>query len=238
MKLLVVDNQTLFREGLLYLLRAIGPSVEVFQARSLREANTLLAQHPDLTAVLMEIALPDSARFGPLALWRRQRRDLPIVILSGTATPADVARARQLGANGFVSKSASSGELIGAIRRVLSGATAFPTQDKDGAQEDKGDKGDKSDKSDKGGAPRGAVATELTSRQLDVLSALARGESNKEIAQRLDLSPNTVRIHLAAIYRALGVDSRVAAVVRGQELGLVGVSGATHLEHVEDEASE
>lgn len=211
MKILVVDNQTLFREGLQYLLRAIGPSVEVLQARSLREGQVLLEQHRDLTLVLMEIALPDAARFQGLAAWRRLRRNLPIVILTAAGSTTDVERARQLGASGFVPKSSSSGELVSAIRRVLTGAPAFPAPVAP---------------MNEGARPQVGGAIALTPRQHDVLVALAQGQSNKEIAEHLDLSPNTVRIHLAAVYRALGVESRVAAVVRGQELGLVDRAGA------------
>jgi DNA-binding NarL/FixJ family response regulator len=209
-KILVVDNQTLFREGLQYLLRAIGPSVEVLQARSLREGQVLLEQHRDLTLVLMEIALPDAARFQGLAAWRRLRRNLPIVILTAAGSTTDVERARQLGASGFVPKSSSSGELVSAIRRVLTGAPAFPAPVAS---------------MNEGARPQVGGAIALTPRQHDVLVALAQGQSNKEIAEHLDLSPNTVRIHLAAVYRALGVESRVAAVVRGQELGLVDRAG-------------
>jgi DNA-binding NarL/FixJ family response regulator len=124
------------------------------------------------------------------------------VLVSASVAPDAVHEARMRGADGFLPKSASGEDILEAITCALSGAPCFPINSGNTA------------------TTRGPAAPALTARQLDVLSLLCTGKPNKVIARDLGLSENTVRVHVAAIFAQLGVNSRSAALLAAQRLGL------------------
>jgi two-component system, NarL family, nitrate/nitrite response regulator NarL len=127
---------------------------------------------------------------------------VPRLLISGREDQATLVRASRSGASGFVAKSWPVERLLKVIERVLAGGSGFdPRTDAQPAS--------------------GGIGQQLTLRQIEVLCLLAEGKSNKEIAHRLDIADRTVRAHLTELFQALGVASRVQAVLQAKQLGIV-----------------
>jgi two-component system, NarL family, nitrate/nitrite response regulator NarL len=214
MKLLVVDDHPIVRDGLAALLGRLGPDTVVLQvgdaARAL--AMALAVEHADLDIVILDIAMPGMDGLRALSEFGRVRPELPVIVISASEDARDVREALAKGALGYVPKSASQHTLLSAIRLVLDGnlyvpplilgeTPLNPAPDPRGAA-----------------APAGSV---LTRRQIDVLKQLSQGKSNKSIALELGLSEKTVKAHVTAIFKALNVINRTQAAAAGREAGLV-----------------
>jgi two-component system nitrate/nitrite response regulator NarL len=211
MKLLIVDDHPVLREGLAALLRQSGPDVRVLQASTAADAFHLADDHADLDIVILDLIMPGMDGFDALAEFGRRRPDLPVVVLSSSEDPQDAKRALAHGALGYVPKSASPQTLVSAIRLVMDGELYVPPLVMAALEDD-------------GGAqsrPPARTGGELTQRQIDVLRLLSEGQSNKAIALALDLSEKTVKVHVGAIFRALQVANRTQAANAGRARGLI-----------------
>jgi two-component system nitrate/nitrite response regulator NarL len=198
--MLVVDDHAVLRQGLAALLVDSGAAREVLHAADQAQGLALLAAHPDLDAVLLDLKLPDSEGLGAITAFGQQSPSVPIVIVSASEDPTDVRRALELGALGYVPKSASPETLLSAIRLVLSGAIYIPPLMLDASE------------------PQAVVrASALTPRQTEILAAIAGGGSNRDIGQMFGLSEKTVKAHISAIFRTLGVSSRTQAAATALE---------------------
>jgi DNA-binding NarL/FixJ family response regulator len=202
MKILLVDDHALFIEGLRHVLKALGSPVEIVEAVDARRALKILHEQDDLDLILLDLALPDARPFEVLQASRRLQPQVPVVVLSATEERFEVESALRSGAQAYVFKSSPSQVLLDALRRVMRGEVVVPKLGDDRAWE-----------SD--------LPSRLTERQIEVLRMLARGLSNKEIADNLAVAENTVKVHLAAIYRTLGVASRTSAVLKALHSGLL-----------------
>lgn len=194
MRVLVVDDHALLRDGLRLMLIDIFAGAEVIEAETAAQAEALSAGAVFDLAVL-DWYLPDGAG-GALALrLRSKQRDLAVVFLSALEHPADIASARRMGALGFIPKRYDASALRAALLAVAAGETVWPTA-----------------------APAVAASSAwsdglpLTLRQKDVLRLLVEGLSNREIGQVLCVSEETVKTHLSVIYQTLGVTSRAQAI--------------------------
>jgi DNA-binding NarL/FixJ family response regulator len=205
MKLLLIDDHALFREGVAALVEQRMPGVALHLAGDLNAARSVLAAHPDCRLALLDLGLPDSHGLDGIARLRELAPALPIVVLSADDRPETVLGAIDRGAAGFIPKSADSAAFAGALREVLDGRVHLPRQALLGADTAQADDGE---------------ALGLSPRQVDVLRLLVEGRSNKLIMRELDLSESTVKTHLQAIFRRLGVSSRTQAVVAAARLGL------------------
>ena len=198
--LLLVDDHTLFRTGLRLIVQD-HPGVDaIFEAGTVAEACALRPETVDL--VLLDIQMPGMSGLDGLRLLRQAFPRARIVLVSASVAPDAVYEARTRGADGFLPKSASGADILEAISCALSGAPCFPAH------------------SGNTTTTRAPAAPSLTARQLDVLSLLCTGKPNKVIARDLGLSENTVRVHVAAIFAQLGVNSRSAALLAAQRRGL------------------
>ncbi|MDB5432287.1 MAG: two component transcriptional regulator, LuxR family [Caulobacter sp.] len=195
MKLLIVDDHSIIREGLSAVLSRAMPGAEVLHAHDGPSGLAALEANADLDAVFLDLNMPGGGGMAAITAFGTRRPGLPIVILSSSEDPADVRRALSLGALGYVPKSASPNTLVSALSLVLSGAVYVPPLMLDAALPHGG----------------GARTEALTGRQIEVLGALANGLSNKEIAIKLDLAEKTVKAHVGAIFRALNVVNRTQA---------------------------
>jgi two-component system nitrate/nitrite response regulator NarL len=213
MKLLIVDDHPVLRQGLAALLRQAGPDMHPLEASSAAEAFRLADEHADLDIVILDLIMPGMDGLQALAEFGRRRPDLPVVVLSSSEDPQDARRALSSGALGYVPKSASQHTLVAAIRLVMDGELYIPPLIM-AAMDDEGVSGGAAPPARPGGA-------DLTQRQIDVLRLLSEGHSNKAIAIRLDLSEKTVKVHVGAIFRALQVANRTQAANAGRASGLI-----------------
>jgi two-component system nitrate/nitrite response regulator NarL len=199
-RLLLVDDHTLFRTGLRLIVQD-HPSVGVIaEAGSIAEACALKAA--DTNLVLLDIQLPGISGLDGLRMLRQSCPIARIVLVSASVAPDAIHEARGRGADGFLPKSANAEDILEAITCALAGKPCFPINSGNSA------------------TTRGPDTPALTARQLEVLSLLCTGKPNKVIARDLSLSENTVRVHVAAIFAQLGVNSRSAALLAAQRLGL------------------
>jgi DNA-binding NarL/FixJ family response regulator len=218
MKFLVIDDHVLIRESLRGVLSELHPDAVVVEGTSAQEAMRLVAEHRDFALVFLDLNLPDGDGFEVLAELRERHPTIPIVVLSGHHDRANVVRTLDLGALGFIPKTAQRAVLVSAISLVLSGgiyvppeilvrqAPATPTQP--GPIRGAADK-----------APTSPRDLGLTDRQIDVLAVMMQGKSNKAIGRMLDLAEPTVRNHVTAVLKALNVTNRTEAVIAVSALG-------------------
>ena len=213
MKLLIVDDHPVLREGLAALLRQAAEQTEVLQAAD-DVAGLLLAEsHADLDAVFLDLNMPEGGG-GMQAIreFGRRRPDLPVIVLSSSEDPQDIRRALALGALGYIPKSATPRTILSALQLVLSGSVYVPPVLLNAMAATTGP----------GAGPKGPGAlTHLTERQIDVLKQLCRGLSNKEISRELNLSEKTVKAHITAIFRTLNVVNRLQAAAIARQSSLV-----------------
>lgn len=204
MKILLADDHKLVRAGLVLVLKQMESGVELFEAGSGREAVDMATANPDLDLVLMDLDLPDGTGLEALTAINAHNGSMPVVILSAMEDQAMVSRAMELGARGFIPKSASGEVMVNSLRLVLSGGICLPPGHGEGAH------GEES-----------AEMPNLTHRQLEVLRLMAKGNSNKEIARDLGISENTVRVHISAIINALDATNRTEAAYSAMRLGII-----------------
>jgi two-component system, NarL family, nitrate/nitrite response regulator NarL len=212
MKLLIVDDHPVLRDGLAALLAQAGPDTAVLQARDAREGLALVESHPDLDLIILDLAMPGMKGLQALTEFGRKRPDLPIIVLSSSEDPRDVRQALASGALGYVPKSASQQVLLSAVRLVLNGDLYIPPLilgEPSSAIERKSD-----------GAGRNSGRL-LTTRQVEILVLLSEGKPNKTIAATLTLSEKTVKAHISAIFKTLNVVNRTQAAVAGREAGII-----------------
>jgi two-component system, NarL family, nitrate/nitrite response regulator NarL len=212
MKLLIVDDHPVVRDGLAALLRQLGPEVTVLLAEGGSQGLGHAAGHPDLDLVVLDLAMPDSDGFATLHEFGRLQPQLPIIVVSSSEDPRDVRRALAAGALGYIPKSAPPQTILAAVQFVLAGNVYVPTFLAQNPASMR-------DEADDDSAPKSVVS--LTSRQTDVLRLLREGRSNKEIGRKLGLSEKTVKVHVTALFKALNVANRIQAAAMADKVGLV-----------------
>jgi DNA-binding NarL/FixJ family response regulator len=213
-KVLVVDDHPLILEALDHVLKALSDDMTVLGAQNVSNALAIATAHPDIELILLDLGLPDKDGLDALHEFREQHPAIPVVVLSASEDPNIVLRAVDAGAMGFIPKASKNNVLVNALRLVLSGAVYLPPQVLRQASS--------------GGAEvrSSAVAAPtfrdigLTERQAQVLHLLIQGKSNKLICRELGLAEGTVKIHVTAILKALGVINRTQAVIAVGRLGL------------------
>ena len=217
MKVLVIDDHPLILSALQNVVQGMGDpgSVAVVGVAGARAAREALAADPGFDLVLLDLRLGDADGFDLLVELRNGWPAIPVVVVSASDRSADVIRAIDLGAMGFVPKRASNETLMEALGVVMAGGIYVPPMTMGEGEQALPAEGDRRAPSLGGHAPApNALAQfKLTPRQTDVLGLLLRGLSNKLIARELNLSVETVKDHVAAVLRALGVNSRTQAVL-------------------------
>ncbi len=210
MKILVIDDHRLFGDGLSLIFGSYKLPAELVLTENGEEALAMLKQQ-DFSLILLDLNLPGISGFTLLREFKSIKNCPPVLVVSASQSMSDAKGAIHQGAMGFISKSTDSKTLLDAIDTVLSGERYVPKGWEDiilTAQESSSSLGSKN--SDK-----------ITGRQLEVLHLVAQGYANKTIADKLNLSENTVKVHLREVFRALDVNNRTACVKAAQLQGLI-----------------
>ena len=212
MKVLIVDDHALFRVGLQGLLERRGLQVVGAAAEGkegLRLAETL---NPDV--VLLDLRMPDLGGLSVLRQMVEQGLEIPVVMLTTSADEGDLSESLRNGARGYLLKDMEPDELVLALQEIVSGkivvAPALTSVLADLVRH--GERRERKDDL--------APFSSLTPREHEILCHLSEGQSNKVIARHLDISDGTVKLHVKAILRKLGVHSRVEAAVMAVEKGV------------------
>ncbi|WP_213958100.1 MULTISPECIES: response regulator transcription factor [unclassified Variovorax] len=221
MKILIADDHRLVIEAVKAKLSELEPAIEFVLAMSVDEL--LASASDDLDLAVIDLNMPGAEGQAHIEEIRRRHPAVPVIVLSGYEDPTVMRSALEVGVLGFIPKAYSPEVMISAVRLVLAGGVYVPplmlsavppgivpgvTVGADAA------------------APRGANSAHtlehlrkvLTERQVEVLQLLSQGKPNKLIGRSLGISEGTVKIHLAAIFRALNVRNRTEAVVAAQTL--------------------
>ncbi|MBI5335239.1 MAG: response regulator transcription factor [Burkholderiales bacterium] len=223
MKVLLIDDHPLILSALKSVIQGLGENIAVVSASSGRTAREQLAADPEFDLALLDLQLGDADGFDLLAELRQVYPALPVVVISASDRTSDVIRAIDMGAMGFVPKRSSNETLVDALKQVMSGGVYVPpmsmglgegpTPTQAGLHpETRAGIGYTASREDFQRTPD-LASIGLTPRQTDVLALLLKGQPNKLIARELNLSVETVKDHVAAVLRALGVSSRTQAVL-------------------------
>lgn len=191
--ILLVDDHPLFRDGFAHMVRVMRPDWTLHVCESAAQALAMQARM-SLDLVIVDVGLPGDDGFDLVKAIAARAPTLPQMLISGREDAAVRMRARMSGARSFIAKTTPPEDIVRTIDAVLAGLVRF---------EDIGD------------------IPVLTARQTEILMLLAAGHGNKEIRHRLNIAERTVRAHLTDLFQLLGANSRMQALIRARELGLI-----------------
>jgi DNA-binding NarL/FixJ family response regulator len=198
-RIIIVDDHPLFRSALRQIVSGGAEPMTVEEAADLAALTAALGADRDCDLVLLDLNMPGAHGLSGLLLLRAQYPELPVMIVSAVEDQKVIRRAFELGAAGYLTKSAGPAEIRAAIETVLAGNLAIPAGI-DLSVEDQ----------------ESALArrlSSLTPQQVRVLMMLGDGLMNKQIAYELSISEATVKAHVSSILQKLDVDSRTQAVI-------------------------
>lgn len=206
-EILIADDHPLFRSALQQALTmGLGAGVRLVEVASIAELEARLAEKTDWDLVLLDLNMPGAYGFSGLVLLRGQYPQIPVVMISAQEEEAVVVRSREFGASGFIPKSSSLEVIQQAVRQVLDGEVWWPPQSEEAIS-----------LSAEAKAASAGLAS-LTPQQFRVLTMVCEGLLNKQIAYELSVSEATVKAHVTAIFRKLGVRTRTQAALLLQQL--------------------
>jgi DNA-binding NarL/FixJ family response regulator len=202
LKLLVIEDHALVREGLLQALQGLEDDVVTMGAADADTGLELLTANDDVDLILLDLMLPGTSGMALLGVLRKRYPTIPVVILSALDDTDTVMRGLRQGASGFVPKSSSTEAMMGALREVLAGEVYLPPRLREAAART-------------GGGRSKSVADRygLTPGQMRVLELLTEGKTNRQIAELLGVTEGTVKIHVSAIFKAMNVSNRSQALL-------------------------
>jgi DNA-binding NarL/FixJ family response regulator len=210
MNILVVDDHPLYRSGVVYTLQNTGMDVNVVECAVLDTALQRLDEGLQVDLMILDLQMPGYHGLDSVRSVRSRRPEVPVLVLSGNEDPAVVRECIELGAFGFLPKSAPSDQFHAALARVLGGGVYLPPTSLS--------VGSPATRAQQDAWSR--LGAHLTERQRQVLMGIVQGKPNKVIARELGLSDTTVKSHVAHILDALVVSNRTEAVYALARAGL------------------
>ncbi len=221
MKLLVADDHTLFRDALVQYIKREFDDCEITVTKDFDDAYEEIIQDQSFALVILDYRMPGMNGLRGFEKIRQEFPDIKVALMSGVAEPDDVSAVMGLGACAYFPKTLSGQKLVEAIEDVVNGDKFIPTQELSdnvvpSYYADTNWKNNERRHRNNGNIP-------LTPREKEVLSHLAQGQTNKEIANALALQVVTVKLHIRGICRKLNANNRTQAALKATELGLVSV---------------
>ena len=209
MQILLADDHPLFLDGMRHILSQLDDTVQVHCAETGEAALQRLRGEIEFDLLLLDLGLPDTHGLGLLHILREEAIMVPVIVVSASENLHQIRAALAAGALGFIPKSYHAGQMLDAIREVLEAGEIY-------LPDDIRERIDQLAASEEPQAGQG-----ITARQRQVLTLLAQGLANKQIAQRLSLTEHTVKAHLGALFQALKVTNRTECARKAQRLGLL-----------------
>jgi DNA-binding NarL/FixJ family response regulator len=209
---MLVDDHAMFRQGLKFLLSDLDQSLHFSEAGSCDQAISIYHEAP-VDLILLDLNMPGSDGLGALRQITSTAQGVPTVVLSGENDPGIIRAAIERGASGFVPKASSSEILVAALRLILAGGIYLPPNALNSVADEYVD-------TDHGAGNNSALSDLLSERQVAVLLKAIRGQPNKVIAIDLGIAEGTVKSHLSAAFKVLGVHNRTEAVFAAARWGL------------------
>ncbi|GLR63434.1 LuxR C-terminal-related transcriptional regulator [Marinospirillum insulare] len=206
-KIIVADDHPLFRAALQQAVRQALSDAQIVEADTLDGVHQAVADNPDADLILLDLHMPGAHGFSGLVFLRGVNPGIPVVVVSGSEENSVIRRAIDYGASGFIPKSSSLDTIAAAIRQVIEGEVWIPPEmlgQMDEISEEEARFAD--------------ALSSLTPQQFRVLNMLTEGLLNKQIAYELNVSEATIKAHVTAILRKLGVHSRTQAVIAAKRL--------------------
>ena len=204
MNVLLVDDHTLFRQGLRFLLADLHSDLSFVECSSCEA----MPENGDFDLVLLDYHLPGLSELEALAATRERFETASVVVLSGEDCPIKIRRIVDHGASGFIPKASPADLLVAALKLILAGGVYLPPKVLNASPEELKAKAEKT-----GTQPAShPELNKLSARQREALQLAVQGKVNKVIARELNISESTVKAHLSAAFRALGVSNRTEAV--------------------------
>jgi len=208
---LIADDDEFFRVSLRALLASTLGVSDVFEAENFEQATSLLSEK-EIDLAVFDLVMPGMAGPGSLKGVRDRFPDLCLVMASVSDRRENILSALQAGVNGYIPKNIGLKQFSSALKQILEGKVYVPASIASPNIDDWADEIAATAASD--------LAATLTARQKGVLALVVKGHSNKEIARELGLGEGTVKVHLASLFRILGVHSRSAAAAKGATIVL------------------
>ncbi|MBZ9610691.1 LuxR C-terminal-related transcriptional regulator [Rheinheimera maricola] len=212
-KLIVADDHPLFRNALINAISSTFATKATIETDSFDSTCTALEQHPDTDLLLLDLHMPGNCGFLGLIQLRKNFPALPIVVISASEELDVIRRVMAFGASAYVPKSANPADISAALNAVLAGDLWVPQNIKKQVLEHHSEKAEDD-------LDLAAKVAQLTHQQYKVLYYLTEGWLNKQIAYDLHISEATVKAHITAIFRKLGVTNRTQVVIQAQRLTL------------------
>jgi len=213
-RILIADDHPLFREAITNVIESGFPDTETLETEDLETALKLAQENDDLDLVLLDLNMPGMNGLNGLISLRNEAPTVPVVIVSAEDDKQIVLQAITCGAVGFISKSSPRSQMTEALQQILDGNVYLPSD----IIRQSGQDSRRSRRNNEHPPIAPELLSSLTRRQLLVLERMAKGESNKQIAYNLHIAETTVKAHVSAILRKLGVHNRVQAILSASDI--------------------
>ena len=207
-KILLADDHPLFREAIINVIQNSFPGCETLETEDLESALEIAKNEDDLDLILLDLNMPGMNGLNGLITLRNDLPTVPVVIVSAEEDKQIVLQAITYVAVGFITKSSPRDQMTDALQQILAGNVYLPSDIIRSSQPDNR----RTQRKDENQIPPELLSS-LTRRQLLVLERMSKGESNKQIAYNLNIAETTVKAHVSAILRKLGVHNRIQAVL-------------------------
>jgi DNA-binding NarL/FixJ family response regulator len=208
-EVLIADDHPLFRDALTRALLQALPDATLHEADSVAALHAAVDAHPDIELLLLDLHMPGASGFSALVHLRGQQPGLPIIVVSAHEEASVIRRALAHGASGYIPKSAPVDTIVDAVRTVLDGGLWVPASVRNATPMLRPDE-----------AGAASLVAGLTPQQFRVMNMIAEGLLNKQIAWELGVSEATVKAHMTAIMRKLGVSNRTQVALLASHLAI------------------